>query len=61
MIISGEIIEAGDLEGEAGARGVVLHRPDGSFITIKGLTVEEVRALAPLLYKPVVVKLEAPP
>lgn len=61
MIITGEIIEVGDLEGATGARGVVLHRPNGSFVTIKGLTVKEIRAVAPELYKTVAVKLETPP
>lgn len=61
MIITGGIVEVGDLADEADARGVVLHRPDGSFVTIKGLTIEEVRSLRVLLYRNVVVKLETPP
>lgn len=61
MKITGEIIEVGDLADENQERGVVVHRPNGSFVTIKGLTVEEVRALGALLYKAVSVKLETPP
>ena len=59
----GEIVEVGDLEGEDGARGFVLHRNDGTFITVKGLTKEETRAVGALLFKPAVVTLApgAPP
>lgn len=47
MNITGTICEIGDLDDEGGARGIVIKRPDGTFVTVKGLTDVEVRALAP--------------
>lgn len=48
MTIFGTVCEIGTLEGEGGERGVVLRRQDDTFVTIKGLTEDETRALAPL-------------
>lgn len=47
MNLAGSIVEVGDLDGEGGARGIVIKRPDGTFVTVKGLTEDEARALAP--------------
>lgn len=46
MIATGQIIEVGRLEDEGGAIGFVIQRPNGEFITVKGLTVDETRTAA---------------
>lgn len=51
MKIAGQIIEVGQLDGEGAEFGVVIERPDGRFVTVKGLTEDETRALAKCLYK----------
>lgn len=49
--LSGEIVEIGTLSHENGAMGIVIERPDGSFVTIKGLTEDETRACCHLFFK----------
>lgn len=44
MNLKGALVEIGDLDGEQGERGIVIARADGTFVTVKGLTEEEVRA-----------------
>lgn len=61
MIATGAVVEAGQLEGENGEHGFVIERTAGGFITVKGLTEDETRAVAALFYQAVVVKLESPP
>ena len=61
MIATGTVVEVGQLEDEGGALGFVIHRADGTYVTVKGLTEEETRAAAALLFGPAVVKLETPP
>lgn len=51
MQISGQIIEIGTLEGESGEVGIVIKRPNGLSVTIKGLYRDEVRAFAPYYYQ----------
>lgn len=51
MIVAGTIIEVGQLDDEAGAMGFALQRPSGAFITIKGLTDNETRAVAQMLFE----------
>lgn len=48
--LTGEMVELGELDDELGAHGFVLHRADGSFVTVKGLTADEVRAVAGMLF-----------
>lgn len=47
MTITGKVCEIGTLESEGGERGVVLRRPDDTFVTVKGLTEDETRVLVP--------------
>lgn len=61
MIAAGTMVEVGQLEDEGGALGFVIQRPGGEFITVKGLTPDETRAVAALLFQLVAVKLETPP
>lgn len=61
MIITGEVLEVGELEGEGGQRGFVIHRADGSFVTIKGLTEDEARAAAQMLFFGVTLRLAGAP
>lgn len=49
--LEGTVCEVGDLEGEAGERGIRLKRRDGTFVTIKGLGVDETRALCKSLFR----------
>lgn len=58
---TGTVVEVGQLEGEAGAHGFVINRLDGGFITVKGLTQDETRAVVQLLFQKVELKLETPP
>jgi hypothetical protein len=46
--VTGELVEIGRLENEGGADGLVIRRSDGSHITIKGLSMDEVKQLAHL-------------
>lgn len=61
MIINGDVIEVGELEGEGGQRGFVIHRADGTFVTVKGLTEDEARAAAQVLFASVALRLAAAP
>ena len=53
MIATGQIIEVGQLVAEDGALGFVIQRPNGEFITVKGLTLEETRAAAAMFLQPI--------
>lgn len=44
--LTGELVEIGRLEDEGGADGAVIRRADGSFVTIKGLRMDEVKGIA---------------
>jgi hypothetical protein len=46
--VTGELVEIGRLENEGGADGLVIRRGDGSHLTIKGLSTDEVKQLASL-------------
>lgn len=59
MIINGEVIEVGELEGEGGERGFVIARKDGSTVTVKGLSEDEAREAVQMLYVGVQLRLEA--
>jgi hypothetical protein len=59
MQLTGMVVEIGELEGECGAHGVCIHREDGSLVTIKGLTQDETRALAPMLYSHISIDIAA--
>jgi hypothetical protein len=48
LTIAGSVCEIGDLEGEGGQRGVLVKRGEGDFVTVKGLSMDEVRELVPL-------------
>ncbi len=61
MIATGKVVEVGQLEGEDGELGFVIQRPNGQFISVKGLTLDETRAVAVLLFQVAVIKLETPP
>lgn len=65
MIAAGTMIEVGQLEDGGGALGIVIQRPNGELVTIKGLTPDETRAAAKLLFQAVAVTLapgaETPP
>lgn len=62
VAITAELVEIGELEGENGAAGLLLARGDGTFVTIKGLTRDEVRAVgSTLLYKNMALSLGAAP
>lgn len=47
MKINGTTIEIGTLEDEGGAIGVVVRGEGGRLITIKGLSEDQARAMAP--------------
>lgn len=47
MQIAGTLVEIGRLEDESGADGFAIRRDDESIVTVKGLHMDEVRALAP--------------
>jgi hypothetical protein len=51
MTITGQLVEVGRLQEESGADGIVIRRADDSLITIKGMDVDEVRGLVPLLFE----------
>jgi hypothetical protein len=51
--LTGELIEIGRLENEGGLDGVVIRRPDGSLVTIKGLRMDEVKCMASFLLEQV--------
>lgn len=57
MIAAGTVVEVGQLEDEDGAVGVVIERPAGGYITVKGLTEDEARAVAKLFLEAVTVTL----
>ena len=65
MIATGTVVEVGQLDGEDGAIGVLIERPAGGYITVKGLTEDEARAVAALFLEAVTVTLapasETPP
>ena len=65
MIAAGTVVEVGQLDGEDGAIGVVIERPAGGYITVKGLTEGEARSVAALFLEAVTVTLaparETPP
>jgi hypothetical protein len=46
--VTGELVEIGRLENESGADGLVIRRNDGTHITVKGLSTDEVKQLASL-------------
>jgi hypothetical protein len=48
--LSGELCEIGYLSDEDGETGIVIERPDSSFVTIKGLTDDEARQLVQYLW-----------
>ena len=58
MIAAGTLVEVGQLDDE-GTLGAVLQRPNGQLITIRGLTLDETRAVAALLFGKVVVSIVA--
>ncbi|MYN42451.1 hypothetical protein GTP55_24215 [Duganella sp. FT109W] len=60
MIVAGTLVEVGQLDDE-GTLGAVVQRPNGELVTIKGLTLDETRAVAALLFQAVAIKLETPP
>lgn len=45
--VSGNVCEIGQLQDESEAHGIVIQRDSGEFVTIKGLAIEEVKALGP--------------
>jgi hypothetical protein len=59
VIAVGNVVEVGNLDDEGSALGVVLRRDDGTFVTVKGLTVEETRAAGALLFQQVSLTLSA--
>lgn len=59
MIAAGFVVEVGQLDGEDGSVGVVIERPSGGYITVKGLTEDEARAVAALFLQAVTVTLAA--
>lgn len=61
MIVKGEIVEVGRLDGEGGDSGFVIKRPDGSFVTVKGLSDDETRAAAALMFQPIAATLSVSP
>jgi len=52
MIAVGQIIEVGQLENEGGAMGFVIQRPNGEFVTVKGLTSDETGTAAAMFLQP---------
>jgi hypothetical protein len=58
MIAVGTLVEVGQLDDE-GTLGAAVQRPNGELITIKGLTLDETRAVAPLLFGKVAVSIAA--
>lgn len=50
MNLAGALVEIGDLDGEQGERGSVIARADGTVVTVKGLTEDEVRTVARHLF-----------
>ena len=64
MIAAGTVVEVGQLNAD-GDLGVIIERRNGEFITTKGLTEDETRAVAALFYQQVTVTLasaaETPP
>lgn len=62
MIVAGTLVEVGQLDDE-GTLGAVFQRSSGERITIKGLTLDETRAVVQSLFQPVVIKVAvgAPP
>lgn len=61
MKVTGHIVEVGQLEGEDGALGFVIQRPNGEFITVKGLTQAETREVAPVLFDRMEVVVQSAP
>lgn len=59
MIAVGTVVEVGQLDGEDGAIGVVIERLAGGYVTVKGLTEDEARAVAALFLQAVTVALAA--
>jgi len=59
MIAVGTMVEIGQLEDEGGSLGFVIERQNGEFITIKGLTLDEARAAAQLLFESATITLVA--
>ena len=55
----GEMIEIGRLEDENGLDGLVIRRADGSFVTVKGLRMDEVRSIANLFLEQVIIAIRS--
>lgn len=62
MIAAGTLVEVGQLDDQ-GTLGAVFQRPNGELITIKGLTLDETRAVVQSMFLPVVITVAvgAPP
>lgn len=60
ILLNGEVVEIGRLEDESGADGIVIRRADQSLVTIKGLTMDEMRGLAQFFLDPVQVVIAEP-
>lgn len=58
ITLTGTLCEVGQLGGEDGAHGIRIARDNGTFITVKGMPVEEVRQLAGLFLEVVTVTAE---
>lgn len=57
ITLTGTLCEVGQLEGEKGEHGIRIARDNGTFITIKGMPMEEVRTLAGLFFEIINVEL----
>jgi hypothetical protein len=57
LLVRGKVCELGDLDGERGERGFVVQRGESDFVTIKGLTADEVRSLVPVVFSDIVLTL----
>lgn len=55
ITLTGTLCEVGQLENEDGAHGIRIARDNGTFITIKGMPLDEVRTLAGLFLEVVAV------